>query len=350
MIQLLGMPITELQTYLKKDGFPAFRAKQIMDYIYKRHVFSFSYMLQLPKAMRDYLERFYSIDMPVIINEKRTANEDTIKLLVKLSDGQAVETVLMKQPYGNAVCVSSQVGCAMGCVFCASTQEGLLRNLQAHEMIGQVLLFSALLQERIHSIVVMGSGEPLHNYEEVVKSLRFFHAEETFNIGFRRMTLSTCGIVDGIYRLAKENIPITLALSLHAPTDEVRRKIMPISKRYELTDVLKAVNDYYEITKRRITFEYILIKGINDSPEQARELADLLRGCSQCNVNLIPVNGTEHINLFKPPSGTIKRFIGVLEKANLTVVVRKEMGSSIQAACGQLRATHAKQKESGYEN
>lgn len=345
MIELLAVNLTDLENVIKKAGFQKFRAKQIMDYIYNRYVFDFEEMLQLPKDMREWLNSNCKISVPKIVEEKVSTNGDTIKLLLALEDDSKVETVLMKQSYGNSICISSQVGCAMGCAFCASTRNGLLRNLEAYEMVGQGILFTKLLNERIHSIVVMGAGEPMQNYDNVIKALRFYHEKNSFDIGFRRMTISTCGIPEGIYRLADEGIPVTLALSLHAPTESIRHQIMPISRKYDLEEVLQAVNVYFEKTGRKITFEYILIDGINSSEAHAKALAKLLERFTTCNINLIPVNGNEHMNYYKPDNKDQKAFVKVLKKAGYEVVLRKEMGDSIQAACGQLKVQYEKTKK-----
>lgn len=337
-IELIGKTLDNLQDILVEGGFPKFRAKQVMDYVYKRHITDFEAMLQLPAALRAWLKEHTKLSVPTVISEQIAPDKKTMKLLLELEDKSRIETVLMKQPYGNSVCVSSQVGCAMGCIFCASTQNGLIRNLSASEIVSQVLLFSRLLQEDIHSIVVMGAGEPLQNYEEVIKALRFLHEKESFYIGYRRMTLSTCGLVEGIHRLSEEGIPITLALSLHAPNDEIRHSIMPISKHYALEEVMEAVTTYYKKTDRRITFEYILIDKVNASLENAKELGQLVSHCPNGNVNLIPVNGNEHISLYRPSKKAIEAFAKEVEKCGIAVTVRKEMGAVIQAACGQLKA------------
>lgn len=347
MIELLGKHRSDIEPILVDAGFPKFRAKQIIDYIYKRYVFSFSDMLQLPKSLREWLEEHCTISIPKIITEKQAPDGKTRKLLLEFADQSQVETVLMEQHYGLSVCVSSQVGCAMGCVFCASTTGGLYRNLEVHEIVSQVLLFGSLLKERIHSIVVMGAGEPLQNYEHTINALKILHDPECFDIGYRRMTLSTCGIVENIYLLAKEGIPITLALSLHATTDEIRKQIMPIGATYDLDEVLKAVAYYYEVTDRRITFEYILIEGINSSSKDAHRLGTMAKDFPNCNVNLIPVNGNEHIDLFKPSPKDINQFKEIVSSYGVSVTVRKEMGDAIQAACGQLKVQHLTSKKKG---
>lgn len=349
MIEILGLSLPELEAILKEEGFPKFRAKQIMDYLYKRYLFDFSDMLQLPKDLRQWLMNHCCVSIPTVKAIKKTSKGDTIKLLLSLKDDSLVETVLMKQDYGNSICVSSQVGCAMGCHFCASTTGGLYRNLEVHEIVAQGLLFCKLLGEDLHSLVVMGAGEPMQNYDNVIKALRFFHEKESFHMGYRRMTLSTCGLVEGIHRLKKEGIPLTLALSLHAPNEEIRQSIMPIARHYKLDDVLQSMKDYFMETGRRITFEYILIEGVNSSKNDAHQLSQLLKdfkgakdkGVARCNINLIPVNGNEHNNFYKPKEKEIKDFVLILEKEGYTVIVRKEMGDEIQAACGQLKVQYS---------
>lgn len=348
MIELLGKSLLELQEICLEGGFPKFRAKQIMDYIYHRHIFDFDTMLQLPGPMREWLKQNCSMSLPKVLTQSVAPDGNTRKLLLELKDGSRVETVLMAQHYGNSVCVSSQCGCAMGCIFCASTTGGLHRDLEAYEIIAQVLLFASLLGEDIHSMVVMGSGEPLQNYEQVVKALRLIHEKETFNISYRKMTLSTCGWVDNIYRLADEGIPITLALSLHAVSQDQRMSLMPVGARYSLDQVLEAVQYYYHKTQRRVTFEYILIKDRNDSLEEAHKLGMIAKDFPNCNVNLIPVNGNEHINLYKPSINHMKQFKEIVESYGVSATIRKEMGDTIQAACGQLKAQQAQVEKEGH--
>ena len=253
----------------------------------------------------------------------------------------------MKQHYGNSVCLSSQVGCAMGCIFCASTTEGLFRNLTVAEIVGQLLLFESIIKEEVHSIVVMGSGEPLQNFDNTMDALRFIHEKESFNIGYRRMTVSTCGLVPNIYRFAELELPITLALSLHATTDATRKEIMPIGATYPLQDVLDAVAEYYKRTERRITFEYILIQDVNSSETEAHQLGTIAKEFPHCNVNLIPVNGNEHIHLYKPSMKAMQHFKSIVESYGVSVTIRKEMGDEIQAACGQLKIQHQQSLKEG---
>ncbi len=345
MIELLGKSLQELQDIFQEHKIQKFRAKQLMDYIYYRYIFDFSMMDQFPKDLRYWLSEHCQISLPTIISESISPNKKTRKILVEFSDTSRVEAVLMAQHYGNSVCVSSQVGCAMGCVFCASTQGGLYRNLEVHEIVGQVVLFASLLHEEIHSVVVMGAGEPLQNYDNVLNALRLLHSSEGFNISYRKMTISTCGLVENIIRLSQEGLPITLALSLHATTDETRRSIMPVGGKYNLDEVLNAVKTYYNETQRRITFEYILIKDINASVEEAHQLGQIAKDFPNCHVNLIPVNGNEHINLYKPSVKDMGKFKDIVETYGVSVTIRKEMGDAIQAACGQLKAAHGKKEE-----
>ena len=345
MIELLGKSLVELQALFEENKIQKFRAKQLIGYIYHRHIFVFQDMTQFPKTLRDWLDSNCIVSIPKVITQSVSPDGKTQKLLLELADHSRIEAVLMEQHYGNSVCVSSQVGCAMGCVFCASTQGGLFRDLSVPEIVGQVVLFSALKQEDIHSLVVMGAGEPLQNYDNVLQALKLIHDPMTFDISYRKMTISTCGWVPNIYKLADEDLPITLALSLHATTDETRRKIMPVGSRYKLDEVLDAVKYYYEKTQRRITFEYILIDSINVSLEEAHELGNIGKAFPNCHVNLIPVNGNEHINLYKPSSKHMNIFKDIVASYGVSVTIRKEMGDAIQAACGQLKVAHGRKEE-----
>lgn len=344
MIELLGRSLEELQRICKDHGFPAFRGKQLMDYMYRRHIYDFSEMTQFPVPMREWLALHCTISIPRIVEQFTSPDGKTIKLLVALSDDSQIETVLMDQDYGYSVCVSSQVGCAMGCIFCASTQGGLFRNLEVHEIVGQVLLFSELTHSDIHSVVVMGAGEPLQNYDNVVVALRVLHSESVYNISYRKMTISTCGWVPNIYKLADEGLPITLALSLHATDQDTRLSLMPVGATFKLDEVLEAVKYYYIKTGRRVTFEYILINDRNVSDEEAHRLGRIGKNFPNCHMNLIPVNGNEHIDLYKPSVKHMARFKEIVESYGLSVTVRKEMGDAIQAACGQLKAAHGRKE------
>ena len=338
-----GHTLPEMEEWIVSKGFPKFRAKQIQDYLYRRHVFAFHEMEQLPGEMRDFLALEAIFEKPVIMNTLTSNDRDTTKILLKLSDGSLIETVCMHHVYGNSICISTQVGCSMGCVFCASTRNGLERNLTASEMLAQVYAFKEKLDAPIHSIVLMGSGEPLTNYEEVLRFIRLANDPGLLNISLRNITLSTCGIVPNIYRLADEKLPITLAISLHAPNDAIRHKILPVSRNFKIEDVVRASRYYFKTTGRRVTFEYILIQGVNASVENAEELCHLT-GKMNCHFNLIPINGTEHIQLYPPDMKEIRAFVSVLEKQGKSVTVRRQMGDEIQAACGQLKRRYLEKR------
>lgn len=331
-----GKTLPEIEEWTVQHGFPRYRAKQVSDYMYHRGIYSFSEMKQLPQAMRAVLQQEASLEKPKVISRLVSNDKSTVKLLLKLQDGSLIETVSMHHPYGNSICVSTQVGCSMGCVFCASTKKGLERNLTAAEMLGQIYSFKDVENEPIHSVVLMGSGEPLNNYEEVLRFIHLLHDENILHLSYRDITLSTCGIIPKIYRLADEGLPITLAVSLHAPNDEIRHRILPVSRQFEIHHLIKAAAYYFKKTGRRITFEYILIKGVNAGRKEAEELCTLV-GDLPCHFNLIPINGTEHIHLYAPPSKEIFTFQKILEKHGKTTTVRRKMGDEIQAACGQLK-------------
>jgi 23S rRNA (adenine2503-C2)-methyltransferase len=349
MINIWAKTLPELEKIVTDGGFPRYRARQLRDYLYKRFVFDFSEMKQLPANMREWLQKEAVIDKPEIVKEQTSFDGNTTKILLRLADGSFIETVCMHHNYGNSICISTQVGCAMGCIFCASTQKGLERNLTAGEMLAQMYAFREVNDAPIHSLVLMGSGEPLHNYEEVLHFLHLVHDPELLNISYRNMTLSTCGIVPQIYRLADEGIPITLAISLHAPNDRIRNRILPSSRRFAIQDVVKAADYYFKKTGRRVTFEYILIHGINDSVENAEELNQLTKGLA-CHFNLIPINGTEHIKLYPPSLKEIQKFQNVLLRHGRSATVRKQMGDEIQAACGQLKRRYLSDASSKQTN
>ncbi len=331
-----GHSLEETEQFLQEGGFPRFRAKQLHDYLYKRFVYDFAAMTQFPTAMREWLTKHAVIEKPEVIRKQQSSDGDTTKLLLRLSDGSLIETVCMHHDYGNSICVSTQVGCAMGCIFCASTRQGMERNLLPGEMLAQVYAFRMLYDIPVHSIVLMGSGEPLRNYDNVLKFLHLCHNADCLNLSYRSMTLSTCGIVPAIYDLAKEGLPITLAISLHAPNDTIRNRILPASRRYPIGTLIDAAVHYFNVTGRRVTFEYILIQGINAELAHAEELCRLV-GPLACHFNLIPINGTEHIQFYPPSRQQTERFAKILEKHGKSVTVRRQMGDEIQAACGQLK-------------
>ncbi len=336
MNDIFDMSKTELQSFLTERGIKKFRADQIFHYLYKRHVFTWNDMTLLPKKERSLLSEELPIRFPNIVSTLKTEDERTVKLLLELGDGNTVETVLMKHDYGNSICVSSQVGCAVNCAFCASAKNGFVRNLTAGEMIIQLLAFQKYVTVNLHSIVIMGTGEPLLNYHNVIHFLRMVHEKDTLYLGYRNMTLSTAGIVPRIYDLADEGLPITLAISLHAPTDAVRRRIMPIADRYAIADILQGAEYFFKKTGRKVTFEYILIKNVNCSNTCADQLAVLFNG-KNILINVIPINDNYDVGLYRPEPYEINQFISALRRKGLNVTLRREMGSQIQAACGQLR-------------
>lgn len=338
-INIKGLFEEELIEILSSLGAAKYRARQIMEWIYARGAKDFTEMSNLPKALREQLSQQLHIGYVQALAKQVSQADGTVKFLFELEDGHAVESVLLRHGYGNSVCVSTQVGCARRCSFCASALEGLLRNLSAGEIIDQVLAVQKFLEaegQRVSSIVLMGAGEPLDNYDNVLKFIRLVHLPYGLNIGYRNITLSTCGVVPGIKRLSEEGLPITLSVSLHAPDDQLRSKLMPINERYAIDVLLAACDHYAAKTNRRITYEYSLISQINDQEEHARKLAGLLAG-RLCHVNLIPVNAVLEHGFGQPSLETIGRFQEVLKRRGIEATVRKEMGSDIDAACGQLR-------------
>ena len=293
-------------------------------------------MTNLPKSLKERLKETCDYTSLQTVDEKISAIDGTRKYLFGLSDGNIIESVLMRYKHGNSVCISSQVGCRMGCRFCASTLDGLERNLRPAEMLDQIYRIQYLTGERISNVVIMGSGEPMDNYDNVVKFIRLLTDEHGLNISQRNITLSTCGIVPGILKLADEGLAITLALSLHAPDDEVRKTLMPVANRYKLNDVLEACHTYFEKTGRRLTFEYSLVSGVNDNLEEAAALAALIKD-QQGHVNLIPVNPIKERDYVQSDRKAIEAFKNLLEKNGINVTIRREMGRDIGGACGQLR-------------
>lgn len=334
--------MNEVQTLLATFKIPAYRAKQIVEWIYKHNIYDFSQMKNLPLAMRNLLDENFTITSLDLLRKLESSDQKTTKFLLGFSDGVAIETVLMRQSYGNSVCVSTQAGCNMGCIFCASTLNGMVRNLTAGEILAQIIFVNQILKaenQKVNTIVIMGSGEPLANYDQVLKFIRLCHEEYILNLGYRNITLSTSGIVPMIEKLANEEIPITLSISLHAPNNLIRSKLMPINKKYEINAVVTAGKNYGQKTGRRVTYEYILIADQNDSVHCAQELAQLLRG-QLANVNLIPINPVVERGLNRPSPAVIAAFEETLTKHHIAVTIRREMGNDIQAACGQLRNQH----------
>ena len=342
-LDIKSMNITELEDLLKELGEPKFRAKQIFDWLHAKQVDSFEEMTNLSKGLREKLSETASINGVEIVRKLVSQIDGTRKYLFALSDGAIIESVLMKYEHGNTVCISTQVGCRMGCKFCASTLDGVERDLTAGEMLSQIYAIQKDCGERVHGTVLMGSGEPLDNYDNVVKFLRLINDPKGQNMGQRHITLSTCGLVDRMYDLAEEDLQITLAVSLHAPNDGIRTQTMPIAKVYSMDRLLQACRDYADKTKRRITFEYALIHGVNDGDEHAWELVKKLRDML-CHVNLIPVNDVKERNYVKSTADRVKRFAGILNENGVETTVRRKLGSDIDAACGQLRRSHMKEQ------
>ena len=296
-------------------------------------------MANIPLSLRNKLKDNFTISLPEIVKSYKSNIDETVKLLLKYDDSNVIETVVMKYKYGNTVCVSSQIGCGMGCKFCASTINGVVRNLTAGEIIAQVIVASKFIGERISNIVIMGSGEPLVNYDNVIKFIEIVNLEQGLNIGQRHITLSTCGIVPKIYELANKKLQITLAISLHSPWDEERKKIMPIANEYSIVDIVEACKYYINITGRRITFEYALINNVNDRKEDADQLIKLLKGLL-CHVNLIPMNEVKESSFKKSSVSSIQSFRQKLIEGGIDTTIRRELGSDINAACGQLRKSY----------
>ncbi len=342
-VNICGLPLNELKEQFKSEDIAPFRAAQVMEWLYKRAAADFSQMDNLPLSLREKLAMKYDLGLGSLVAQLTSKDGKTTKSLIEFADKMAVETVLMRQSYGNSICVSSQAGCAMGCSFCASTLHGVARNLSFGEIMAQALYNLRASKAPINNIVLMGSGEPLQNYDNVLSFIREVHEKYSLNIGYRNITLSTCGIVPRIYDLAQEDLPITLSISLHAPQDELRSELMPINRKYPLHDVL-AVADYYaQKTKRRVTYEYILIDHINDNEEQIKALVSILRG-KLANVNLIPVNPVLERGFNRPSNKRVQHFQQSLLKQHINATVRREMGADINAACGQLRNKYMQEK------
>ena len=341
---LKSMTLEELTAEVTAAGEKAFRAKQLYQWMHEKLAADFDEMTNLPKSFREKLAADYIWTSLETVDVRISGVDGTRKYLFCLEDGNVIESVLMRYKHGNSVCVSSQKGCRMGCRFCASTLNGLARNLRASEILEQVYRIQRDTGERVSNVVVMGSGEPMDNYENVVRFIRLLSAPEGLNISQRNITVSTCGLVPQIYRLAEEGLQITLALSLHAPSDEVRRELMPIANRYPLREVLDACGNYYEKTGRRLTFEYSLVKGVNDNLEEAKALARLIGGYHG-HVNLIPVNPIKERDYVQSNREAVEAFKNYLERQGINVTVRREMGRDIGGACGQLRKSYMDRKE-----
>ena len=337
---IVSLSFEELKKEMELIGEKAFRAKQIYEWLHVKLVDSFDEMTNLSKALRDKLGGQYRIPKVKMVERQESKIDGTNKFLFQLEDGHVIESVLMRYKHGNSVCISSQVGCRMGCKFCASTIGGLERNLLSSEMLRQIYQIQRITGERVSNVVVMGTGEPMDNYEHFVKFVHLISDEYGLNISQRNITVSTCGIVPNMKRLADEQLQITLALSLHGSTQEKRKVLMPIAGKYELDEVLEACDYYFEKTGRRITFEYSLVHGVNDREEDANELIGILKP-RNCHLNLIPVNPIKERDFEKPSRKTAENFKNKLEKNAINVTIRREMGSDIDGACGQLRRRYA---------
>ena len=339
---LKSMTLPELGAVLKEMGQPAFRAKQIYTWLHKG-VRSYEEMTNLPKALRDTLGERFPICPPQVVRKQESAKDGTIKYLWQLSDGNCVETVLMRYHYGNTVCISTEVGCRMGCAFCASTLGGLIRRLEPFEMLDQVLFTQVDSGLSVSHIVLMGIGEPLDNYENVLRFLELVNSEDGMNISMRHISLSTCGLVPKIDALAQEKLQLTLSVSLHAPNDRIRDTIMPVNKAYPTEELIGACRRYYEATGRRISFEYAMIDGVNDSVENAQELLHRMKGLP-AHFNLIPLNHVEESPLKPSTKEAVARFQKCLTDGGIPATVRRTLGGDIDASCGQLRRKYNKEK------
>lgn len=341
---LKSMSLEELQIFMGSIGEAKFRAKQIFEWLHKKQAGDFEEMTNISKNLREKLSNEAKISYVKILEKHVSKQDNTTKYLFALENDNIIESVLMRYNYGNAVCISTQVGCRMGCTFCASTLDGVERNLTAGEMLSQIYEIQKDTGERVSSVVLMGSGEPLDNYDNVLKFIRLLNDKDGLNIGQRHITLSTCGLIEKMYNLADEGLQITLAVSLHAPNDEIRNKIMPISKKNNMERLFEACKYYSDTTKRRITFEYAMINGVNDSIDCARELSEKLRNML-CHVNLIPVNDVKERNYKKSSGETVEKFAEFLNSKGIETTVRRKLGSDINAACGQLRKGYIERKQ-----
>lgn len=334
----------ELYQVTERLGAKPYAARQLFDWIHKKQSRSYGEMTNLSKSLREQLINGYPLVIPELLEVQESKIDGTKKFLFRLEDGNVIESVWMKYHHGNSVCISSQVGCRMGCRFCASTIGGLIRNLSASEMLEQIYEITRITGEKVSNVVVMGTGEPLENLDHLIRFIRLISDENGMNLSQRNITVSTCGIVPKIYELADENFQITLALSLHAPNDEKRRDLMPVANKYTIKEELDACRYYFHKTGRRITFEYALVGGKNDSETDAAQLAALVKGIN-CHVNLIPVNPVRERSYVKSEKKVMENFKNKLEKYRINVTIRREMGSDIDGACGQLRRKYIDKSE-----
>lgn len=335
MKSIYGMTVEDLEEYFISIGSRKFHAMQLFKWLYEKRIESYSEVTDIKKEVLDVISSNYSIDRLKIVDVQEDV--DVCKYLFELEDMEHIEAVLMRHDYGNSVCISSQVGCNMGCKFCESGRRKKVRNLEVHEMVLQIIMIEALLGERISHIVVMGIGEPFDNFDNLLNFFRIINHPKGLAIGARHITVSTCGIVPKILEFSEFPLQINLAISLHAPNNEIRNKIMPINKAYSLDELIPAIKIYLEKTNRRVTFEYILLKDVNDSIECAQELSKLVKNIN-CYINLIPYNETNNLDFKRSNTIQIMRFYDILKKNNVNVTIRREFGSKISAACGQLRS------------
>ena len=337
------MTVSELETYLKELGQPKFRAKQLFSWL-QSGVESFDEMTNLPKDLRKVLSENCYIASVKIVKRFESKIDGTVKYVFELSDGEYIESVFMKYEHGYTVCISTQVGCRMGCSFCASGIGGLVRHLTASEMLSQIMTAGKDNGVRISNVVMMGMGEPLDNFDNSIRFLQLVSSEEGLGIGMRHISLSTSGVVSGIKKLKEYNLPITLSISLHAPNDNIRSSVMPVNKKWNIKSLLTACKEYQNVTTRRISFEYALIEGVNDTKACADELAEILKGI-MCHVNLIPANPVKENSFKKPDKNRILAFKNRLEKNGVNTTVRRTLGADIDASCGQLRRRMTSVKE-----
>ena len=342
MTDIKSMTIDELKELMTQIGEKPFRAKQIYSWLHEHLVTSYDEMANLPKSLKQKLAD-YPITALETLDVQISKVDGTRKYLFRLSDGNMIESVLMRYKYGNSVCISSQAGCRMGCRFCASTIGGLTRNLLPSEMLDQIYRIQTSIGERISNVVVMGTGEPLDNYDNLLRFIHILTEDGGIHISQRNLTVSTCGLVPKIYELAEEKLQMTLAVSLHAPNDEKRRELMPIANKYSIDELLAACRNYFDKTGRRITFEYSLVAGVNDSKENAQELAGRLKGLN-CHVNLIPVNPVAETGFTHSGRQAIRHFAEILESRGIRATVRRTLGADINASCGQLRRGREQQE------
>lgn len=343
-LDIKSLTLEELTEAIRQMGDKPFRAKQIYQWLHQKLVADFDEMSNLSKPLREKLKEQFVLTALYPADVKISQIDGTRKYLFRLADGNVIESVWMQYHHGNSVCISSQVGCRMGCRFCASTLDGMERNLRPSEMLDQIYRIQTITGERVSNIVVMGSGEPMDNYDNVVRFIRLISSDKGLNISQRNLTISTCGIVPGIRKFAEEGLQVTLALSLHAPNDEVRKTLMPIANSFKLKDVLEACHYYFEKTGRRLTFEYSLVKGVNDNLEEAKALTELIKD-QHGHVNLIPVNPIKERDYVQSDKKAIEQFKNYLERHGINATVRREMGRDIGGACGQLRKSYLEEGE-----